>query len=397
MKLFKRIKGIFKKDEATGEDGYEYGNEAVQEVIERDSVNMDDEVQRTNYVKACLEQMAEASKELDVLGGEYDLVTSYLTDMEEIEAQPPEILAKFRAYAKKIVEIQGDKDTDDEKRFIMTEEEYSHMESIEQYMPEGVTRLKETEDYQLIVKQDMAKLDGERHAYYYRRNELINSQRNMKGITSICVSSMLILIIVLAILSSALELDVVLGYVIAVLIMAVALVIVYVKYHEAQRELVKVEKSINKLVQLQNTVKIKYVNNTNLLEYLYMKYDVNSSTELKKLWDKYIEENNQREKERQMQADMDYNQAELIKLMRRVKISEPNIWLHQAQALLDNGEMVELRHSLIIRRQKLRKQMEYNAKVAQQAQDEVKDIVDKYPKYAKNILDLVADYEKALA
>jgi hypothetical protein len=98
-----------------------------------------------------------------------------------------------------------------------------------------------------------------------------------------------------------------------------------------------------------------------------------------------------------MQADMDFNQSSLIKLLRRLKISEPNIWLHQGQALLDDKEMVEIRHSLIIRRQKLRKQMEYNAKMAQQAQDEVKDIVNKYPEYAKNILDLVSDYEKALA
>ncbi len=41
--------------------------------------------------------------------------------------------------------------------------------------------------------------------------------------------------------------------------------------------------------------------------------------------------------------------------------------------------------------------MEYNAKAAQEAQDEVKDIVAKYPEYAEKILDLVSDYEKALA
>jgi hypothetical protein len=193
------------------------------------------------------------------------------------------------------------------------------------------------------------------------------------------------------------NLDVTIGYTIAVLIAATSLVLVYVKFNEAQREIVRVEKAINKLILLQNTVKIKYVNNTNLLEYLYVKYDVNSSNELKKLWDKYIEESNQREAEKQMQADMDFNQSSLIKLLRRLKISEPNIWLHQGQALLDDKEMVEIRHSLIIRRQKLRKQMEYNAKMAQQAQDEVKDIVNKYPEYAKNILDLVSDYEKALA
>ena len=41
--------------------------------------------------------------------------------------------------------------------------------------------------------------------------------------------------------------------------------------------------------------------------------------------------------------------------------------------------------------------MEYNAKAAQEAQDEIKDIVNQYPEYAQKILDLVSDYEKALA
>jgi uncharacterized membrane protein (DUF485 family) len=279
----------------------------------------------------------------------------------------------------------------------MTDEEFAHMERIEQYMPEGYDKLKETEDYQIMVKKDLGRLEGERHAYFFRRNELLNSQKNMKGITAICVCSMIVLIFILALISVMWNLDVTIGYTIAVLIAATSLVLVYVKFNEAQREIVRVEKAINKLILLQNTVKIKYVNNTNLLEYLYVKYDVNSSNELKKLWDKYIEESNQREAEKQMQADMDFNQSSLIKLLRRLKISEPNIWLHQGQALLDDKEMVEIRHSLIIRRQKLRKQMEYNAKMAQQAQDEVKDIVNKYPEYAKNILDLVSDYEKALA
>ena len=62
-----------------------------EESLKRDNIDMHDKKQREHYVKACLEQMSEASKELDALGGEYNLVTSYLTDMEEIEAQPDEV------------------------------------------------------------------------------------------------------------------------------------------------------------------------------------------------------------------------------------------------------------------------------------------------------------------
>lgn len=393
MGLLEKIKGFFKREPETYENVYDW----EEETLKRDNIDMHDKKQREHYVKACLEQMSEAARELDALGGEYNLVTSYLTDMEEIEAQKEDVKEQLRTYAKKILDIGNSKERLDKKRHIMKMEDYVRMERIEQYMPDGYNKLKEAEDYQVLVKKDMGRLEGEKHAYYFRRNELINSQKNMKGITAICVGSMLFLIVLLAVIGAAWHLDVSIGYAIAVLVAASALALVFVKFHEAQRELVKVEKGINKLVLLQNTVKIRYVNNTNLLEYLYVKYDVDSSNELKKLWDKYLEENIQREQEKQMQQDMDFNQAALVKILRGCNLADPNIWIHQAEALIDNKEMVEIRHGLIIRRQKLRKQMEYNAKAAQEAQDEVKDIVDKYPEYAEKILDLVSDYEKALA
>lgn len=395
MGLLGKIKKIFSGNNDDYADEYEGAWEDAG--LKRDNVDMHDRIQREEYIKACLEQMSEASSELDTLGGEYNLVTSYLTDMEEIEALSPELKEQVKGYAKKLVELEGSKERLEERTGIMPEGEFAHMERIEQYMPDGYQKLREAEEYQVVVKKDLGRLEGERHAYYFRRNELINSQKNMKGITVICVSSMIFLIIILALISSLWQLDVAIGYAIAVFVAAAALTVVYVKFHDSQRELVKVEKSINKLVLLQNTVKIRYVNNTNLLEYLYVKYDVDSSAQLKKLWDKYIEEVNRREAQKQMEQDMDENQTALLNLLRRCKLQDPSIWLRQAQALIDSKEMVEIRHNLILRRQKLRKQMEYNAKAAQEAQGEVKDIVEKYPEYAEKILDLVSEYEKALA
>ncbi len=71
------------------------------------------------------------------------------------------------------------------------------------------------------------------------------------------------------------------------------------------------------------------------------------------------------------------------------------IWLHQTAAILDKKEMVEIRHNLIIRRQSLRRRMDYNKEmVAGKAQAEIKDLVDKYPKYAAEIVGIVEQYAK---
>lgn len=394
MGLLGKIREFFFKNEE-----YEnvYYPDWDEETIKRDEVDMHDIKQRESYVTACLEQMAEASKELETLGGEYDLVTSYLTDIEEVEALPDDVKEQLKGYAARIVELENTKDSMDKNRRVMKSEDYLKAERIASFMPDGYKKIKEAEEYQVLVKRDLGRLEGERHAYHFRKNEVETTQKNMKGVVTICVGAMIGLALILAIISVVLHLDVMIGYAIAIVITAVTLTLVYVKYHESQRELERIERSINKLILLHNTVKIRYVNNTNLLDYLYAKYDVNSSRELKKLWDSYNEENKQREEENQMLQEMDFNQAALIKLLRKSKVQDPNIWLHQVYALIDSKEMVEIRHGLILRRQKLRKQMEYNAKVAQEAQDEVKDVVEKYPEYAKRILDMVSEYEEALA
>ena len=48
---------------------------------------------REEYVKGCLEQIAEASKELESLQLEYNMVTASLKDIEEIESLSGEYAA----------------------------------------------------------------------------------------------------------------------------------------------------------------------------------------------------------------------------------------------------------------------------------------------------------------
>lgn len=67
--------------------------------------------QRNDYVKNCLEKMAEATKELENLNFEYNMVTSYLKDMEEIEALPPEEGEQLKDCARRVSLLQ-DRKTD---------------------------------------------------------------------------------------------------------------------------------------------------------------------------------------------------------------------------------------------------------------------------------------------
>ena len=73
-------------------------------VYTRKDLNIHDAVQRREYVQNCLIQMAEGGRELDNLQFEYRTVTSYLQDMEEIDALPPQKHKQLETCAQKILE-----------------------------------------------------------------------------------------------------------------------------------------------------------------------------------------------------------------------------------------------------------------------------------------------------
>lgn len=388
------IKKLFqwKKNKAESEYEIEDWNEII---YDRDDLQINDGKQRKEYVKGCLEQIAEASQELDNLQFEYNMVTSYLKDMEEIEALPPGEKAELDECAKKLNALEQESSGYAERKGRMSDEKFHQMERLEDEVQEGLEKLTEAEDYQELVKRDLRKLDGEKHAYMFRKSELYRIIEDTRSMTIVCVTAVLVCIAILLFLQFAFQMNTQIGYLAAAAIGAVAITAIFIKHTDSVRELAQVENGIGRIIRLQNTVKIRYVNNTHLLDYLYLKYNVSSAGELGKSWQLYLEEREERRKYQQAERELDQCQKELLHVLRRYQIKDPMIWLHQTEAILDKKEMVEIRHNLIIRRQSLRRRMDYNREViAGKAQAEIKDLVGKYPQYAKEILGIVEQYAK---
>lgn len=358
--------------------------------------NFTDDTQRTRYIESCLEQMKAASDEIDLLNREYDSVTAYLNDTDEIERLPEHIRTPIQECATKLLRLEKEFTNYTSKKDLLSGEDYALMERLEDEMPEGYEKLKKSEEYQKLVKEDMRRIEGEKQAYYYRKAELKGMLANIKGVFFICVVAAITCVIMLLILQFGFELDAQIGYILTAGATAVAFTVLFVKNIDMQQEAAKVEKSIGKLIHMHNTVKIRYVNNTNLLEYLYMKYNVDSSALLKELWDKYVSERAERERFEQTKYDITFYRDELLQHMRKLHIADPDIWIHQAEALVNRKEMVEIRHSLVERRQNLRKQMEYNKDVAVDAQTKLKDMIHAYPKYANQVLQQLEAFENRM-
>lgn len=389
---------IFKKFNKWWKDRQEpeYEIEEWQEITyNRDELNVNDKEERQEYVRGCLEQIADATKEVDVLQLEYNMVTSYLKDMEEIDALPTEERLELEEAAAMINQVEGSREEYLSRSGKMAESEFRKMEALIDEVEQGYQKIKEAEEYQNLIKADMKKLDGEKQAYFYRKHDLKNAIEDMKNMSIVTIAALVLCLVLLLGLQTFLELDIQVGYLIAIGAAAIAITFLFLKHSEAKIESKKVEKGINKIILLQNRVKIRYINNTNLLDYLYMKFDVSNAAQLNKRWEQYQNEKAAREKYRTVERELDEYQRELLGILRRYQIKDPAIWLHQTNAILDKKEMVEVRHNLIIRRQSLRRRIDYNKEViAHNAQDEIKDLVSKYPQYAKEILGIVDEYER---
>ena len=363
-------------------------------VYERDKVNLHDEAERKRYLSECMEQIREAQKEVNLLSGEYALVTSYLTDVEEIEALPPEHMAELKTIAVKMQTLDKERKRYQDKEVRMSDAEYYQVKSQEQEIEEGIQKLQEAEKYRKLVKQDLARGDDERNAYDYRREELKNIMVNLKGMATICLVALAVCIVMLMILQFGFEMNTMVGYYVSAIAAAIAITVIFVKYTDADKELVRVEKASNKLILLQNKVKIRYVNNKNLLDYLYLKYNVESVAKLKKRWDMYLEEKEDRRQYAETEAKLEYYGNQLLERLSRYRVKDPGRWAVRPDAIIDPRERVEIRHELITRRQALRKQLDYNNHIAEAAQQEIKDIAAEYPQYATEISVMVERYDK---
>lgn len=363
-------------------------------IYPRDQVDFRNEEQRSRYITDCLEQMAEASREIDELNGEYDRVTSYLKDMEEIEALPGQDREEINTFARKLLTLEQEREHYLDRKNGMGDTEYYQMRKQEEEVEEGLIRLKKAEEDGGLIKQDMRRLERERQAYEFRRAELEVAMQNFRGMAVIFLTAFAVCIAMLLILQFGFEYDTKMGMLLAVAAAAIALTVLCVRFIDSDRERTSVAYGINKLIRLQNTVKIRYVNNRNLVDYYCLKYNTDSAAKLEKKWKKYQQEKEERKQYAEAEAKIEYYQNQLVGRLSRYRVKNPERWVGQPGALLDRREMVEIRHDLILRRQSLRKQIDYNNNVGETARQEVRDVAKQYPMYMAEILEMVDRYDR---
>ena len=398
--LFSRIRqDSYDQDEPYDEDhdyfddGYMGEDIPDVEDIARSEVDMSSRHLRQRYIRNLCDLMAECTTEIDEASKEYRYVTDYLKDCEVIEQIPEDSDNQLISAAETVVHLTRKSESHSGKLGKISESKYNQMEALSKDMPKALEDLQKHEDYKEIVRDDLRKLEGEKVSRQFTRSEAHVREISCRNIAVITVFAMVFLMIILLLMQFLFDMNVIPGFIMTAALGAITLTVSFSSYINARGVERRTRNQINQIIAKQNTVKIRYVNIQNLITYEYEKYHINSSEELAYNWRLYEEERDERLLFRRMSSDLDAAEERYRKELVNANVNYPMLWLHQAEAVVDRREMVELRHELVARRQGLRKRISYNTENREAAKKEVQDIVAKYPNYASEILEIVASYE----
>ncbi len=361
--------------------------------IEKQNIDFTSKEERTNYIKSCCEKTIEASKQIDEAKVEYSAVTSYLVDMQKIDRITGEEREDLETTARDIITLNREQENFRNDDITISP---AARRTMQKYRNEIVTELKKMQDneaYQRVIKNDMKHLEGEKAFLKYQRQEIVAKQKYLKGIA--VTTSVLVVVLFLVIFSLAYgyKADMRPPFVVTILMASITAIYIFLEANKNRTNMVLTEKKLNKAIGLLNKVKIKYINNTNCLEYTYEKFGVNSSMELEHIWQQYEEMKKRERKIRENFDKLSANNEKLVALLEKYEVEDPEVWIYQAQALLDQKEMVEIRHRLNVRRQKLRDRIDYNNQVKLEALEEIQKILEKKPELKEEVIYMLQSYE----
>lgn len=336
------------------------GQEALEAIRQLKKMRKADEEEARLIADTIRDQLQDLKHQIDLSQHEYEAVTSYLTDLQRIERMDASTRAGLNSVAKSIQVLTKEKYKYQSSDNRMEPHLYKTTERYEKEIPDALKQIYEQEQYLDLVKSDIRKIDGERAVIEYELEEAENKKEFLKTLSIGSVVLVAILFIALLVIHSLSGVSMLLPMLMT-LLLAVG-VVAYIVVTQTNCDRVKAEsiRKLNRVTQLMNKMKIKLVNSTNTLEYSYEKYQVGSYRELAARWEQYMRAKEEERRLRRSSEQLEQENHQLIAMLQRAGLKDAELWIYQVDALLDEKEMVEVRHNLNNRRQKIREQVEYN-------------------------------------
>lgn len=329
---------------------------------------------------------------LDQKKTEYEQVTAYLTDIQLIGHMSDEKKKSVESAALKVIssledrqELQNDSDRLDDStvRFLRFHEDE---------IPAGIQNMEDQEKLHNDIVGDLQKLDGEMKNLREEEKFYIRKLSNIKRIAASSVIIILLLSAIVAYLYTMYIFDIRLVLLSFLTVLAMVGAALFVKYRNVNLALAYDRKQQARVVKLTNKIKLKWVMNRSALDYVYSKYRVNSSRELQTIWKKYLDSQENEKRYHRTSKELSYYSGVLTKELSGLGLHDSEIWIYQAGALIDPREMVEITHSLNVRRKGLRDQMQEDEDMISYLRDMIKRDMEKEPEKSIEVQSILSPH-----
>lgn len=365
--------------------------QTIEYITEQEKPPVQDDIKKRvpQDIKSCCEQMIEAARELKEEQDEYRVVTDYLKDIQLLEELEEDEYAEIRSAAEKLRNLDRARNEYQNSERRISDVQFIQMQQEEDRIPDAILRLQSNESYQASIKRDMNRLEGEKTEWQYNKLELLRQQKLLRGASFALLGIFAMCVAILFVLQTGFRQDTKIAWLVILFLAAVCGVGIFIKMSLNETEIRQSEVNMNYAIELLNKITFKYVNITNAVDYAREKYHVKNSYELNYLWEQYLCEVREREKFKQTNEDLQYFNTKLVRLLKRYRLYDAQVWVNQTSALVDKKEMVEVKHSLIVRRQRLRSRMEINVRNLKDLRNRIDKMLTKQNMYTPEIRDII--------
>jgi hypothetical protein len=204
----------------------------------------------------------------------------------------------------------------------------------------------------------MQKLEGEKNEWTYLIEEMDHQRGILKKLAILAFAVFAVCVIGMIVMSVVFSIDIsLIGTVIGFICLLFAFGI-YVRMTLNDKKCRQAQANTNRAIVLLNQMKAKYVSITNAVEFSYLKYSVKSAQELNCVWEEYLNVKRERENLERINDETAHFERKLLRLLQQYSLYDAKMWVYRAEAIADPGEMTEVRHELLDKRQRIRTQME---------------------------------------
>ena len=370
-------------------------NRPEDKLVLRDGIYSTPE-ERASFVKNCCDMINEAKRQQFEAKKEYEVVTAYLADIQKIDLLPAQAKKSIDDMARKLLALNQERQKMQKITPKITMAQRLALEPYEDTILEEIRKMEEQENYLQVINSDIRHLESEKTSLDFELQEVMERDELGKKMLKAAGIFIIVFLIFLFVLQEMAKKNVQLPFVFTIAFGIIVIAYFYFSNRKNQYDLKVAELKMNRAIQLLNKVKIKYVNCTNLLDYLYEKFHVNNAQELHYHWQEYMRIVEEERRFKKTAESIDFYTEEIIRELKKNGVSDAAVWGYQIEALVDPKEMVEVRHRLNVRRQKLRQRIDYNNNQEDMARKSLRAFRERHVAYDSETLLVLAKNEVEL-